>query len=333
MTLLENADKPQEMVYVLLRLNEEWQKCEALTKRYNPNNTGDDEEESGDGISTNNNSNSTKSGNIVDEKNESPGKDAEEYFSRKSKKSGDSDSKRTASKKVESKKEKQQREEEEAKKNLNFEALDQSVYRIRKIPCNLSIIFSKCNTLIVRLWNYTSFKIKNCWKTITTNADNLAAVYFSTIIFCDIVIKYSASKTKRYFSNKENRREAREQPTTSTAKKTDTKPEYQLKLEEIEQFRFTRAQAKALIEQKTNKVKVMRKDKHSVSTRSQTSDRLKESADFKYLNQNEKNRVKQDKLNQLVSARESKVRRSQRTLSKRRVNLAESVYFLYYLSK
>ena len=182
----------------------------------------------------------------------------------------------------------------------------------------------------MRIWYLTAEKVRRCWLTVTTNADNFAAIYFSTIIFCETVITYSAKKTRQYFSNGEGpKREYKTQPTTSTITKTNTKDEFQLNLDEIDQFRFTRSQARNLIDQETKKIKVRRKDKHLRATRSPSSSKRKENIEYNYMNQHERNRIKNDKLNELAAARESKVRRSERNLSRKRINLREDVYTFF----
>jgi len=72
--------------------------------------------------------------------------------------------------------------------------------KIKKIPCKN--FFQKCSNFIhlVRFWGMFGDKLKTNWINFTTNIDNVAALYFSTLIFCDMLNKYVDRMTVKYFS-------------------------------------------------------------------------------------------------------------------------------------
>jgi len=72
------------------------------------------------------------------------------------------------------------------KEPVNDMEIEAQYTRIRKIP--------------MRFWGMFGDKIKNCWVNFTSNIDNVAALYFSTIVFCDTLNKYVDRMTTKYFS-------------------------------------------------------------------------------------------------------------------------------------
>lgn len=108
MTALENADKAQEVATILLRLNDEWQKCESIKKRHKYAAVEDDE--------ASDNSNSADNGKSKNGDNED--KDDEEFYF-------DSN-------------EKKKPDEKKPKNQLDSDELDTSLYKIKKIHCNIN---------------------------------------------------------------------------------------------------------------------------------------------------------------------------------------------------
>lgn len=183
-------------------------------------------------------------------------------------------------------------------------------------------------------------KLKRCWILYTTNVDNLAAAYFATVFFCDNVVKYSAKKTKQYFSEGRMNRDAqrkqqhhqKEQTMKAETIKSDAHSDA-IRLEDIDQFRFTRSQAKGLREadRPTQKQKI--KNKYIAPTRRKIVDEDEDEnenqdnqrSEYNYISQNEKTRSKQDKLNELIAMQDGSTRRSERNLNKKKKNSDEDV--------
>ena len=334
MTSLVYADKPQEFSTILLRLNDEWQKCETVRKKrkYDIEIEEEEEEEVGsqenDAKDQNDNSNSIKNDKSSNGNEDASNKDEDEefYFDANDKKPVNGESKAGA-KKAEPKK------EEKPKNLLDFEELDASKYKIKKIHCIKPYLFTYSFLilkLIVRLWSLPLEKIKRCWIAMTTNADNFSAIYLSTNIFCDIVTKYCAKKSKQYFGNGDKKPKALQQrPAVSFAPKPETKNELPIALEEIDQFRFTRSQAKELREgDNSHKTTVKSKENKYLAPTRRKSDSVpekEEKSGYKYVSQNEKTRSKQEKLDELLAIQESGVRRSERNMFKRKMVIEDDV--------
>lgn len=158
---------------------------------------------------------------------------------------------------------------------------------------------------------------------MTTGADNLSAIYLSTVVFCDVVTKYCAKKSKQYFGA-----EKKPKPQSAVIPQKTEKVELPISLDEIDKFRFTRSQARELAtgETKSKPNQPSKKSAQNDSEGDEDEDEEEEEEDRierKRKSQNEKTRKQQEKLDELIAIQESGVRRSGRNSNRRKMIIEE----------
>ena len=142
------------------------------------------------------------------------------------------------------------------------------------------------------------------------------------------MVRYSEKKTKQYFSEKkvnkdaQRKQQAQHSHITSAISKPAAKEENELNLDDIEQFRFTRSQARELRVVEPASSQDRKKNRFLAPTRS----KKEAGSDYKYISQNENTRSKQDKLNELLAIQSGGVRRSGRNLHKQRQVMDDDVF-------
>lgn len=159
---------------------------------------------------------------------------------------------------------------------------------------------------------------------MTTGADNLSAIYLSTVVFCDVVTKYCAKKSKQYFGA-----EKKPKPQSAVIPQKTEKVELPISLDEIDKFRFTRSQARELAtgETKSKPNQPSKKSAQNDSEGDEDEDEEEEEEEDrierKRKSQNEKTRKQQEKLDELIAIQESGVRRSGRNSNRRKMIIEE----------
>lgn len=126
MDQLEKAEKPQELAAVLIRVNEEWQKCEALKKKANYDDIIEEEEEA--------KANGLKQDE--DKSRQEEDDDEEFYFDSEVKKKDDSQKDETKP------------EEAKTKAEPTLDEFDENLYRIKRIPSIVSFFFKIVSRII-----------------------------------------------------------------------------------------------------------------------------------------------------------------------------------------
>ena len=175
-------------------------------------------------------------------------------------------------------------------------------------------------------------RLKRCWINYTQMIDNLSSAYFSVVIFCDNVVRYSEKKTKQHFLEKRANKDANrkhhqhQNHFVNTFSKAAVKDDDPINLNEIEQSRFTRSQARELRDVEPISVKEKDSSKYLAPTQSKKASE----SEYKYISQNETTRSKQDKLNELVATHNGNIRRSGRNLHKSRQLADDEVHSLSY---
>jgi hypothetical protein len=203
----------------------------------------------------------------------------------------------------------------------------------------------------LRLWGLANEKLKRCWLNYTADVENAGALYFSAMVFCDIVNRYVIKKNVHYFSNnrtvKDYYQEKAEKKNKQLAQHLQhqqnnqspnlRKPEHYIRPtskrvpehtplthDDLDKFKFGTRSTRSQVTGTGGGSQYPNNNKPPVSAFKDYDDDQEEeyydeesqsndpenSYEYKYISNNEKTRVKQDKLNELV------VRRSERNMNR-----------------
>lgn len=113
----------------------------------------------------------------------------------------------------------------------------------------------------------------------------------------------------------------------NAAPKNEPKNDPQINLDEIDQFRFTRSQARELRDGEKTKTLIKSKSKYLAPTRRKESGPSggTERPEYKYMSSNANTRSKQEKLNELAGVVPEGVRRSGRNINRAKMIIRDDV--------